>query len=193
MRCVVSETTVFRVILPPLLTRLDLSPPRRARLTSGTFSHAGTSERPISRRSSYTHPLPRSLTRLETRNLPGRRELIRPDFIRLRGEQQVIALIVRLDPRGHGLEDIATDGRFVVGVVVLADELLDLRGREDPADVEEDLNVAHCGLTVDQLENLTTGLGDAWTRCARVDIDIDIDIDVEVYVSVSTSKSDSLS
>lgn len=68
----------------------------------------------------------------------------------------MIRFIVRFDSRRDGFEDLGRDGRLVVCVVVLRNELLDLRGGQDPTDIEEYLDIAHCCLSV--------SYGD-WSRC----------------------------
>jgi hypothetical protein len=56
-------------------------------------------------------------------------------------EQKLIVPILGLDPRCDSFEDLGRDWRFEIRLVVLADELLDLGRREDPADIVEDFNV----------------------------------------------------
>lgn len=48
----------------------------------------------------------------------------------------MIRLVIRLDSRRYRFQDLGRDGGFVVGIMVLRDEFLDLCRRQDPTDVK---------------------------------------------------------
>ena len=80
----------------------------------------------------------------------------------------MIALVIRVDSRRHNLQDLGRDGRLarakrirpnlengdmlnvhshlVFSNMVLTDQLLNLRGRQDPADIKENVNVGRSRL-----------------------------------------------
>lgn len=113
-------------------------------LTTGTSNQAGTS----TTSAWCTTQGHIELTCLDSRDLPWRRDLVRSHIFRLRSQQQVIILIVRLDSSSYCLENLGGDRRLVVGIVVLRDKFLDLRRGQDPADVKENLDIGQVCLKV---------------------------------------------
>ena len=60
----------------------------------------------------------------------------------------MIVLVIRLDPCSDCLEDLGSHWRFVIGVVILGDQFLYLRGRQNPTDVKEDLDIGEVPLDI---------------------------------------------
>ncbi|KAI3483202.1 hypothetical protein L1887_53982 [Cichorium endivia] len=79
---------------------------------------------------------------LDARHLARQRQLVRPRLVHLGRQQQMVVAVVGHHARRHRLEDLGRDRILVVGHVVVRDELLDLRRRQHPADVVDNVNVA---------------------------------------------------
>ena len=60
----------------------------------------------------------------------------------------MVILVVGLDSCSDRFQDLGSHGRFVIGIVVLGNEFLDLRRRQDPADVKEDLDIGEVPLDI---------------------------------------------
>lgn len=73
--------------------------------------------------------------RLEVVDVSWHGRLERSRLVVLWRQEEVVVAVIGNDSRGHSSQDLGRYRRLVVGDVVLGDELLDLRGREHPADV----------------------------------------------------------
>ena len=68
------------------------------------------------------------LTSFDTGHFSWWWDLVWAHIVRFGREEEMIVLVVWLDSSSDGFEDLRCHGRLVICIVVLGDQLLDLRG-----------------------------------------------------------------